>query len=69
MQCYLKCRFHFHVSCWKEYKGRCSQAEKLVDKDMLDRLCPTPDCHSFIAYIVIDRPGKKLVGHLLVCVP
>ncbi|XP_070202004.1 E3 ubiquitin-protein ligase TTC3-like isoform X3 [Littorina saxatilis] len=58
MSCFARCVFVFHIHCWKEFRGQFS-AEKLSEKEMIDMLCPTPDCGSFIFHIVKERPDKK----------
>ncbi|XP_076438355.1 uncharacterized protein LOC143277431 isoform X2 [Babylonia areolata] len=60
MSCYLQCRFKFHLGCWKVYKNRFSE-DKISEKEVIDRDCPTPDCGSFISYISVNKPGKKVV--------
>ncbi|XP_075217233.1 uncharacterized protein LOC142322253 isoform X2 [Lycorma delicatula] len=63
--CEEKCNVQYHVHCWKAFKETFSSCEKVHDKDMLERPCPTTDCvttsgaHSKICMIeIIGQDGK-----------
>ncbi|RZF48385.1 hypothetical protein LSTR_LSTR007552 [Laodelphax striatellus] len=42
--CEEKCHVQYHLHCWKAYRERLSEFEKIADKDMLGKPCPTTDC-------------------------
>ncbi|XP_061169827.1 E3 ubiquitin-protein ligase TTC3-like [Saccostrea echinata] len=55
--CQAKCKIEFHYNCWRVYKSK--QGEKIGDKDMLEKPCPTPNCGTVIVKISIFRPDTN----------
>lgn len=50
--CNCQCCIEFHSGCWKTFRH--SRGEH-IDKEMLDKLCPTPDCWGLITHISIFK--------------
>ncbi|XP_052123946.1 E3 ubiquitin-protein ligase TTC3 [Frankliniella occidentalis] len=42
--CQQLCHIYFHLPCWKDFKEKMSEVQKLNEKDFLGRDCLTPDC-------------------------
>ncbi|XP_059144749.1 uncharacterized protein LOC131931932 isoform X2 [Physella acuta] len=55
LNCSAKCVLTFHSVCWKLYKQ--GLTEKYLDKDILDKPCPTSGCWGLIRCITIEKPG------------
>ncbi|KAK3800116.1 hypothetical protein RRG08_015082 [Elysia crispata] len=52
--CNCKCCIEFHSNCWKMYRHNMG---KHIDKDMLDKECPTPNCWGVIINISRFKPN------------
>ncbi|XP_053408579.1 E3 ubiquitin-protein ligase TTC3-like [Mercenaria mercenaria] len=50
--CQMNCVITFHQVCFKSYKN---SLNKQSDKDVLDTLCPTPDCVGYIMKVHVVR--------------
>ncbi|GFS27577.1 E3 ubiquitin-protein ligase TTC3 [Elysia marginata] len=50
--CNCRCCIEFHSSCWKIYRHNRGEH---IDKEMLDKECPTPNCWGFIVHISIFK--------------
>ncbi|KAK3107126.1 hypothetical protein FSP39_007850 [Pinctada imbricata] len=53
MICQSHCVIEFHATCWRAYKLK--YGDRTLDKDILDKPCPTPDCGMYIIKITIVR--------------
>ncbi|XP_056012499.1 uncharacterized protein LOC125682526 isoform X2 [Ostrea edulis] len=51
--CQAKCKIEFHYHCWKAFKSKLG--DKIGDKDMLEKVCPTPNCGTVIVKISMYR--------------
>ncbi|RUS81577.1 hypothetical protein EGW08_010651 [Elysia chlorotica] len=51
--CNCKCCIEFHSNCWKTFRHNMG---KHIDKEMLDKECPTPNCWGVIINITRLRP-------------
>lgn len=58
IRCGSQCVIEFHAQCWKVYKCKFGDMDRVSDKEMLDKDCPTPECHAVIIKIIIFKQDK-----------
>ncbi|XP_060074001.1 E3 ubiquitin-protein ligase TTC3-like isoform X2 [Ylistrum balloti] len=58
IRCDSKCVIEFHTQCWKVYKCQFGDMDRVADKEMLDKNCPTPQCQAVIIKIIIFKQDK-----------
>ncbi|OWF40060.1 E3 ubiquitin-protein ligase TTC3 [Mizuhopecten yessoensis] len=58
IRCDSQCIIEFHTQCWKVYKCKFGDMDRTADKEMLEKNCPTPECHAVIIKIVIFKQDK-----------
>ncbi|XP_033757924.1 uncharacterized protein LOC117340273 isoform X2 [Pecten maximus] len=58
IRCGSQCIIEFHTQCWKVYKCKFGDMDRVADKEMLDKNCPTPECHAVIIKIIIFKQDK-----------